>query len=533
MQSIKLVTKAFSPRERTLFFSVLGVFLASLIGIVVITVKERSVLVPVRGGSYTEGMIGQPIMVNPVLSGNQTDQDIAALIFSSITDLASDIKRSEDGRKYSVKLKEGLVWDDGKPLTSEDVIFTVHTIQNIAAHSPLMKDWQGVGLERVSQLQIDFLLPTPYVFFDRNLARTRVIPKHIFEPIPVENIALSGYNLEPVGSGPYTFERFMKRKDGFITEYHLVPNPSYAGTEPYIERFSFRFYSTIEELAKEFRLRRIDGFGSALPLSMEIQNLPRVFVEAAAMPRYYAVFMNAVNNPALKEKNLRIALSLAIDREKIVREVFKNNALAISSPVFTQVPAGTGQSDAEQAARLIASLKSKDIKLNLVIPEIPFLQKTADVIKEGWLSAGIQEVNIFPMSANTIANEAIKTRNYELLLFGNIYENPDDLFPFWHSSQRFYPGLNLSLYQNTEADKQMETIRQKDDEATKAAALSRLGTVLSNDAPAAFLFSAPYFYAHTTRLSGFGTPFVVAASDRFQNVSSWYVMSARALAPGE
>ncbi|MFA6407509.1 MAG: ABC transporter substrate-binding protein [Candidatus Paceibacterota bacterium] len=541
MQSIKLILKAFSPRERFLLSVFSSFFLITLIAISALTIQEKSVYVPVQGGVYAEGVIGQPIMINPVLSDNQTDQDLSALLFSNIFDLLSDTKPSEDGREYTVKLKQDLMWDDGKSLTSDDLLFTIQTIQNPASRSPLAKDWQGVSVERVSQLQVNFSLPTPYVFFIENLKRTRIIPKHIFGAVPVENITLSSYNLEPIGNGPYKFESFSKRKDGFITEYNLIPNPLFSGTPSYIERFSFRFYTTLEELAKDLKLRRVQGFGNTLPVSTEIENLPRTITEAVAMPRYYAIFMNAVNNPILKDKNLRMALAMTIDKEKIIKEVFRGNARAITSPVFSELTSLEQASqqatsspqgilyDPETAARTIASLKTKNIVLNLVIPEIPFLEKTAESIKEDWLAAGIQEVNIFPLDITVLTNDAIKTRNYDLLLFGNIYENPGDLFPFWHSSQRFYPGLNLSLYQSTEADKLIEAVRQKNDIGAQQESLRRLNGLIMSDAPATFLFSTPYFYTHTTNLGGFTPGFITTPSDRFRNVESWYVTKARVL----
>jgi peptide/nickel transport system substrate-binding protein len=428
------------------------------------------------------------------------------------------------------------------------VLFTIQTIQNTNARSPLSKDWQGITVERVSQLQIRFTLPAPYVFFTENLKRTRIIPQHIFGAIPVENVRLSGYNLEPVGSGPYKFSQYSKRKDGFITEYILIPNELFSGHAPYITQFSFKFYPTQDELLKDFRLRRVNGFGSALPLGTEIQNLPRVTKEEVPMPRYYSIFLNAINNPALKDDNLRFALSLAIDKKKIINDVFKGSASTIESPLFSSLitfesqdalgtsttpvwptTSSTSSYDPVEAARIISQLKTKDIKLSLVVPDVPFLTKAADIIKENWLASGIGEVTIYKENADTITEEYVKTRNYELLLFGNIFENPADLFPFWHSSQRFYPGLNLSLYQHLEADRIMEMVRQKNEVEAQTQGLLTLDAIIREDNPALFLFSLPYFYAHEARLSGFAPAFITAPEDRFQNVEAWSVAQARIL----
>ncbi|MEI6479453.1 MAG: ABC transporter substrate-binding protein [bacterium] len=548
MQTLKLLLKSISQKERVTLTIAFAIFVFALTVTIAKTIEEKGASAPVRGGSYTEGVVGQPIMINPIFSSNQTDRDISALVYSDMTSLISDWKISDDGREYSVKLKEGLVWSDKEPLTSDDIIFTIQTIQNPDARSALIKDWQGVEMERVSQLQVKFILPSPYVFFTKNLKNTRLIPKHIFGSIPIENISLSEYNLEPIGSGPYKFSAFSKRKDGFITEYKLITNENFEGQKPYIEQFAFDFYSSSEDLLKDLRLRRIDGFGSSLPLGAETQSLPRVKIENVDMPRYYAIFMNAINNPELKDKNLRVALGMSINKEKIKSEIFKGNVSSMDSPLFKNLVSFEPQTtlaekvipqwtptdsipsyDPEVASRLIAGLKNKEIKLNLVIPKVPFLKKVAEQIKEDWLSSGISEVTITEDDTATLMNDYVKTRNYELLLFGNVYENPADLFPFWHSSQRFYPGLNLSIYQNTEADGLMEVVRQKNDPETQKKNLERVETILKNDAPATFLFSMPYFYVHSSLLNGFNPGSITSPEDRFTNVAEWNLSSVRIL----
>ncbi len=548
MQTLKLLLKSISQKERVTLTIAFAIFVFALTVTIAKTIEEKGASAPVRGGSYTEGVVGQPIMINPIFSSNQTDRDISALVYSDMTSLISDWKISDDGREYSVKLKEGLVWSDKEPLTSDDIIFTIQTIQNPDARSALIKDWQGVEMERVSQLQVKFILPSPYVFFTKNLKNTSLIPKHIFGSIPIENISLSEYNLEPIGSGPYKFSAFSKRKDGFITEYKLITNENFEGQKPYIEQFAFDFYSSSEDLLKDLRLRRIDGFGSSLPLGAETQSLPRVKIENVDMPRYYAIFMNAINNPELKDKNLRVALGMAINKEKIKSEIFKGNVSSMDSPLFKNLVSFEPQTtlaekvipqwtptdsipsyDPEVASRLIAGLKNKEIKLNLVIPKVPFLKKVAEQIKEDWLSSGISEVTITEDDTATLMNDYVKTRNYELLLFGNVYENPADLFPFWHSSQRFYPGLNLSIYQNTEADGLMEVVRQKNDPETQKKNLERVETILKNDAPATFLFSMPYFYVHSSLLNGFNPGSITSPEDRFTNVAEWNLSSVRIL----
>jgi len=124
--------------------------------------------------------------------------------------------------------------------------------------------------------------------------------------------------------------------------------------------------------------------------------------------------------------------------------------------------------------------------------------------------------------------DVLKTRSYEILLFGNVFENPADLFPFWHSSQRFYPGLNLSLYQNTTVDRLIEEVRQGTQDQW-IGNLEKIHRTIIEEQPATFLFSLPYFYVHRERLGGFRQTLFTTPADRFANITDWHVLTARVI----
>ena len=267
-----------------MFFAAVAIFVISGISGLALAVGENSVMVPIRGGAYHEGFVGQPIALNPIISQNPIDQEISMVVFSRLGELLSVYDASSDGRTFNLKLKEGLKWDDGEFLTSDDVIFTIRTAQNPEVKSPFLKSWQGVVAERGSELQIKLTLPLPYVFFKNNIDRLPIIPKHIFGAIPTENFRLSDYNFEPVGSGPYKFKSFTKRKDGFITRYRFVPNENYAGEEPYIKDFYFNFFQNFSDLSQAIRLHEVNGFGSAAPVNFDVSGARGVVEEKLQYP---------------------------------------------------------------------------------------------------------------------------------------------------------------------------------------------------------------------------------------------------------
>ena len=118
-------------------------------------------VVPAFGGTYVEGVVGQPRFINPIYGEtNDVDRTLIDLIYSGlmtydkdgkiVNDLASSYTVSDDGKTYDFQLKDNVFWQDGKPLTSDDIIFTIETIQNSDYKSPLRANWLGVEAEKTS-----------------------------------------------------------------------------------------------------------------------------------------------------------------------------------------------------------------------------------------------------------------------------------------------------------------------------------------------------------------------------------------------
>jgi peptide/nickel transport system substrate-binding protein len=532
MTTIKLFFRALTEKERLIFIIAGVILILSSATRFALAFNESSEWIPVRGGSYREGIVGQPIAVNPVISENQVDQDISRLIYSSLYDITENYEVKDDGRTYVLKLKEELLWSNGQPLTSDDVIFTIETVQDPDARSPYSTSWQGVVAERVSEVRVSLSLPAPYTFFVENLKRLSIIPVHIFGSVPAANLRLSAYNLEPVGSGPYKFHSFTKRKDGFINEYALEINENYHNEKPFIKDFYFVFYENSEALLRDFKLRRVDGMGSLTPINRDA--VPSsASVNLIPMPSYYAIFFNENLNPLLKNEGLREALDIGTNKRAIIEEILKNGAEAVDGPLGRQSDTAETLYNPEEARKEIESL-GENIELTIIAPEIEFLEKTARAVREDWLSIGIQKVNIITPPPAEFIEGVVKTNNYELILFGNVLEHPLDLFPFWHSSQRFSPGLNLSLYKNAKVDTLIEKVRQTENEEEQKELAQTAEEIIVSEKPAIFLYSIPYTYVHNSNLRGLGfsledSDFIVTPSDRFKNVNEWHVSKVRVL----
>jgi peptide/nickel transport system substrate-binding protein len=563
MMWFKKIFAALTRGERLIFLAAWAGAIISFVVLMGILFTSVTTAVPAVGGEYAEGMVGQPEYVNPVIAASQTDLDLVKMVYSNIDDIADSIDVSTDTRTWTVHLKDGLTWQDGQKLTSDDVVFTVQSIQDPDAHSPLYAAWQGVAVSRVSELEVQFTLVNPYAFFADDLADLYILPKHLFADAPPGNWHLSDYNLKPVGSGPYKFVSYEKNSDGFISGYNLQAwNGN--GAQPLIQNFDFQFFNDENTLVSSFNDGQIDGFGDASP--EDISEIARPYDTFAwRTSGYYAVFFDTSQNIALQDPAVRLALSAALDRSNIVAQVFDGNA----APDFGPIPPGAAYfapSAVASSSSLAPSLDfasttltnagwvfpsasasstasgtpsefraktmngvSIPLVVNLTVPQIDFLAKTATLLQSAWQSIGVQ-VNIMPDSADDIASQTIKNRNYESLLFGNVLGPSSDLYSFWDSSQRFDPGLNLAIYSNPKVDAAIQDAREQTSSTIITSDMATAQADIVNDNPAIFLYSPDYVYVTNKNVQGISTSTLLSdPSDRLIEVPAWYLETARVL----
>ena len=524
--------------------------------------------VPAVGGTYREGLLKLPRTVNPVYAfTNDTDRDIAKLVFSRlvtydgggnpILDLAENYDVSPDGKIYTVALKKNAFWHDGKKVTADDVIFTVKTIQNPTYKSPLIANWQGVQVEKVDEYTIRFTLRAPYSPFLENLT-VGILPKHLWEGVQPEQAVLHELNIKPVGSGPYRFDRFVQERDGSITEYRLSRNPDYYRDGPYINKIVFAFYASFETLIADWRKGKIDGFN---PLSKNIEeelNTNKFALFTAETPRVFGIFFNPQKSEVLADKSVRTAIARAIPRDSIT-----NYVLGRASPRRSPFPVYYGRTgttsrdtltfDIEAAASALSRAGFKDedgdgilekketkregkktvekvtpISLTLTTSDWPDLLRAAEVIQQNLGAVGI-DVSIEGKPISDLESSIIRPRNFQILLFGQAYGYEPDPFIFWHSSQTKDPGLNIVGFNDKTADKILEEIRTMPNRDEREKRLTTLEDRLNQELLMLPLFAEHYLYVLPKSVQGASIKFISLPSDRFNDITSWYIDTKRVL----
>jgi len=357
--------KILSLKEKVLFFLFLFIFISSGIFLSIDFYLKNTKIVPAKGGVFVEGVIGYPALINPLFAPlSEVDMALTELIFSGLLkynldgklepDLAKEYQILEDGKVFEFKLKENLFWQDGKPLTADDVVFTVETIKNPQVASPLRPAWLGVEVEKVSDQVVRFKLKESSNIFLENCT-LKIIPKHIFENVPPQNLKIAN-NLNPVGSGPYKFAGASQDKEGKIVSIDLIENPFYYGKKPFIPAISFHFFEKPENLISAFNQGEIKAFSLS---PTQTFNLPlNSHLIYFRFPRYFAVFLNSKNSEVLAEENVRKALNYGTNKDEIIQKILFGKGERVDLPLFSEIynlklPENLPKFDPEKAKELL------------------------------------------------------------------------------------------------------------------------------------------------------------------------------------
>lgn len=355
----KQVFKTLRGIERKIFivfiiFAVIsGLYL--LIGLYI----NNTELAPAYGGVYIEGVVGQPRFINPIYGEtNDIDRSLIDLVYSGlmtydrngnlITDLAENYNISDNGKIYSFQLKKDLYWQDGIKLTVDDVIYTIKTIQNSDYKSPLRADWLNVIAEKTSENSLTLTLNSPYNSFLENCT-LKIIPQHIWKNILPENFALSPYNLQPIGSGPYIPSAIQETTTGFIRGITLTINTKYYDKIPFLSEINFKFFANKEELISAANQKSINGFSVIDSGNNEALTEKQVKqgwfsngkfnVYSFSLPRYFAVFFNTQNTKILSNSYITQALNHSVNKQELgekIADSFKEKLTIINSPILSE-----------------------------------------------------------------------------------------------------------------------------------------------------------------------------------------------------
>lgn len=540
-----------SRTGKVVFGILAGIFTLSALGLLIMVNNAFLVSIPMTGGTLREGVVGVPRFVNPLLAVTDADKDLVALTYSGlmrqlpsgelIPDLAQSYTISDDGRTYDFILKDKIYFQDGKPITADDVIFTIQKSQDPTINSTKKVNWDNVAIEKVTNREIKFILKQPYTPFLENTT-LGILPKHLWNDITADTFSLNVLNSNPVGSGLYKVSGIDKNDSGPVA-YHLVATDSNPFNKTlYISTIELRFYPNEAMLVEAYKKGDVDAVNSLSPADTVKLDQEGARILQSSLPRIFGVFFNQSSNPILANHDVRQALNMSVNREYIVNNTLRgygepleqavpeNFSISASSSIPTtgdikganallDKSGWTVDGDGIRIKKTTAGIVR--LAFSITTGDAQELKDTATILKEEWRKIGA-DVSIKVFEGGYLNQNIIRPRRYDALLFGQVVNRDLDLFAFWHSSQIADPGLNIAQYTNTTVDRLLENLRSVKTAEQRLKSYTDLNTQLMKDVPAVFLYSPSFIYIIPPKLQGLTLTSLSVPSERFGSIYDWY-----------
>ena len=507
---------------------------------------------PVPGGQVVEAITGSPGPLNPLFEQEENARDIDTLIYQGLTTLDKNQKVvgllaagwtiGDNGLSYTFNLRSNVRWADGKPFTADDVMFTYGILQSPDYQEPTQQNWKQLKVEEVGKLQVKFTLKSQWAGFALAM-RHGIIAKHLFQDVRVADMAASQYSgARAIGTGPF--------KVGSITsDRHQVTldrNP-YARPKPYLDNFVFRSYPLLDDAVDAVSRGEADMAGElALQAASALARRPdlvlvqvRTFIVATVLFNLTPDLAVYFNPPSVRQ-----ALNQAIDRKKIVRDVLEGRADPAPGPIppsdwaFSKPAAEKLSYDQVQAQKAlqaagwtmnlqtgILSRAGREFSVTLVTTDAYPFRQVAEEVRAQLRLIGVQ-VKLAPsVPASVLVSKYLIGRQYQMALTVLDGGADPDQSTFWHSGQS-PDTINFAverLPKQALIDKDLEDGVANTDVTTRRSKYEDFQQLMSDAAPAIFLFEPHYTYVVSKRVRGLHTNPVIDPGDRFEYVSDWYV----------
>jgi peptide/nickel transport system substrate-binding protein len=509
------------------------------------------------GGTYIEGIVGSPNIVNPLFNQfNPVDRDLSALMFNGLTradergvikpDLARSWEVSPDGLIYTFTLRSDITWSDGAPFSSADVLYTIQTIQS--SDFPGLTDiaslWRTVAISAINPITVRMQLSEPFAPF-LDYTTIGMLPSHLLQDVSAADLPTTQFSRQPVGTGPFMLEELTT--EGAT----LIPNPRYFGQRPYLGTLQFVFYRDYESLLAAYERGEVEGISQVTPDLLErARGLDELNLASAQLSGMTLVFFNT-SKPQFQDKLVRQALLYGMDRQQIIDTILEGQGILGAGSILPnswafdnalkQYPynpdlanvlldeAGWQDLDDDGTrekgeARLAFTL--------LTNTDDPIRERVAEQLAEDWAQIGV-EVDVQLVPVPVLVQDNLRPREFDAVLtaFNDLPADPDP-YNIWHSSQtpdKSDAGRNYSGWENSEADDLLQQARRTNDLAQRTELYRQFQRIFMEDVPAAILYYPVYTYGVDKRLQGVQLAPMLDISDRFRNISQWFINTRRVI----
>ena len=491
-----------------------------------------------NGGTYTEGTLGKVNSLNPLFATTSSEKVLSKLLFATLLSvdysgnpgpsLASSVDISENGKVWIIKLREGLKWSDGEPITNEDVLFTTGLIQNPAVSSVYSSNLTNVKVSETEDKRISFTLPTAYADFDTALY-IPILPKHILGDVPAKTLLEHSFSSKPVSSGAFMFNAVQTISNEGEKVIYLSANPHYYKGKPLLNSFAVHSYLTRDELLSDLNRRSLSATAELSPADNQQVNKSIFYEKQTLVNSGVYAFLNT-SSEVLKNKSIRKAIQTGINLEKIRSATGDDPALnypLLSSQItLNNYPSIPDYSPDSAKATIYNYNESLGTTTTLKIATINsgYMPAVANLFADELKSIGFStELSVYEENQDFFSS-VISTRNYDILIYSIELGSDPDLTAYYHSSRASSSGLNFSDYKNTLVDDIILGARETTNLDLRIAKYESFLKYWVDDVPAIGIYQPNISYYYNKNVRTFSNDnHLITAIDRFADVEDWAV----------
>ncbi len=500
---------------------------------------------PQSGGTLVDAMSGEPSGLIAMLAGESAASAIAANLFNSLLkydrnlelegELAHSWEVSPDQRTLTFHLKPGMKWADGKPLTSDDVLFTWKLVTDGNTRTPYGADYKLVKqAEAPDPLTFRVTYAQPYAPALDSWAGLHILPKHLLEG---QDINTTPFARKPVGSHYYQLDEW---KNG--ERIALKRNPNATQGQARIDRLVSRFIPDPASQFMELMADNIDTMGLSPIQYARIfparPELNRNIARYKELGNAYTYLGFNLKHKPWDDKRVRLAINYAIDKQEIIDGVL----LGMGEPIASPYKPGTRWSNPDlkpypyDPAKALALLKEagfadhdgdgildrdgKPLAFEILTNQNKQRELSATLIQRRLKEIGI-DANIRVLEWASFIGRFIKTGDFDVVVLGWGLGQEPDQFNIWHSSQQAPGQFNFIGYQNPKVDQLLEQGRLELNPDKRMKLYHAFARELYEDSPIVYLYAGYGLPAIHKRVKGIDTTSPPAGIGH--NAYEWYI----------
>jgi peptide/nickel transport system substrate-binding protein len=500
---------------------------------------------------FREGVVGSPSSITSLTARTQADRDLSRLVFSGLVargsdatyvpDLASSWTVDPGEETWTFKLRPSAQWQDGQPVTADDVLFTVGLLKDPAYRSALANSWREVTAAKLDEHTVQFSLATPIAGFLED-ALVGILPRHLLARTPVTDLADSPFANDPVGSGPFRLVHWD------ATSADLIP-ASTAVQVPLLPAIELRFFSDPGTLAAAYRGGTLDSAVGLAPAdALAFSKLAGSTLLTYPATTFTSVAINLrPGHPELTPAAVRKALLAALNRPAMLSGVLAGTGTQAdspippsswafdpkaSAPVATSSSAATGALKAAGWTKAAGGWQAPKAKAPFAFDLLsadkasnPIAWGAAELVASQWRAFGLKVTHVGLAPTELVAR--LGAGNFVAALVDvNIGLDPD-LYPLFASSQALSGGANITGIQDSSLNSLLVAARAPGAQAARKAAYSKLQAALVANPAMLPLFFQNDLVVDDSRVVGPSIQGLADLSDRYWDVLTWRLADGR------